>query len=198
MKFVIATNNAKKLKELCAILDEFGIEALSLSEAGVESDVEETGETFKENAKLKAISAMQATGLPAIADDSGLSVDAMFGRPGIYSARYGGAACQSDEDRCRFLLNQMKMITKGSRSARFISAICCTFPDGREIYAQGEIEGEILEEMQGSGGFGYDPLFFVEEFGCTFGEVPGEAKHTISHRGRALPKLEEQLRGEKF
>lgn len=193
MKFVIATNNAKKLKELRAILDEFGIEALSLSEAGVESDVEETGETFKENAKLKAISAMQATGLPAIADDSGLSVDAMFGRPGIYSARYGGTACQSDEDRCRFLLNQMKMIPKGSRSARFISAICCTFPDGREIYAQGEIEGEILEEMQGSGGFGYDPLFYVAKENATMAQISQERKNEISHRARAIEKLRKAL-----
>ncbi|MBR3866238.1 MAG: RdgB/HAM1 family non-canonical purine NTP pyrophosphatase, partial [Butyricicoccus sp.] len=142
-------------------------------------------------ARIKARAAFEYTGLPAIADDSGLAVDALGGAPGVYSARY----CEgTDKDRNAFLLKNMENVPDGERSARFVCALCCVLDEDREIAVEGACEGTILREERGEGGFGYDPLFFVELFGCTFGEVPAEAKHTISHRGRALRKLEEKLR----
>lgn len=194
MKFIIATNNAKKLRELRAILDDFGIEALSLSDAGVVSDVEETGKTFEENARLKAQAAMKSAGLPAIADDSGLVVDALHGEPGIYSARYGGDACQNDVERYELLLCNMEQVPDGARSARFVSAICLCFPDGREVMTRGEVEGEILRAPQGEGGFGYDPVFFLPGEGLSMAEIAPERKNEISHRARALCELREKLK----
>ena len=193
MKFIIATNNKKKLREMGAILEKFGVEALSLAEAGIESDVEETGTTFEENSRLKAQAAMQVSGLPAIADDSGLVVDALGGEPGIYSARYGGDKCKDDVERYLYLLENMENVPEGERSARFVSVITCVFPDGREISARGEIEGEILREAQGEGGFGYDPIFFVPEEGMTTAEMPQERKNEISHRAKSLKIMAEKL-----
>lgn len=192
MKFIIATNNKKKLKELSAILSDFNIEAVSLSEAGIESDVEETGTTFEENARLKAEAAMKISGLPAVADDSGLMVDALGGEPGIYSARYGGDLCKNDTERYEYLLENME--GKANRSARFVSAICCIFPDGREIITRGEIEGEILEAPRGEGGFGYDPVFFVPEENLSMAEITAERKNEISHRARSLAQLRDKLK----
>lgn len=194
MKFVIATNNGKKLRELRAILDDFGIEALSLSEAGIVSDVEETGKTFEDNARLKAQAAMKCAGLPAIADDSGLVVDALHGEPGIYSARYGGDACQNDIERYELLLRNMHAVSDDARSARFVSAICLSFPDGREVMTRGEIEGEILRAPQGEGGFGYDPIFFLPGEGVSMAELSAERKNEISHRARALYELRGKLK----
>ena len=190
MKFVIATNNKKKLKELSAILETLDIEAISLKEAGVETDVEETGTTFAENARLKAENAMKITGLPAVADDSGLEVAALNGEPGIYSARYGGEL-PDDEARYMFLLSNMKGIE--DRSARFVSSICCTFPEGDVISAEGYIEGEILEIPIGDEGFGYDPVFYVPSEGCTMAQLTAERKNEISHRANALSKFKEEL-----
>ena len=190
MKFVIATNNKKKLKELSAILETLDIEAISLKEAGVETDVEETGTTFAENARLKAENAMKITGLPAVADDSGLEVAALNGEPGIYSARYGGDL-PDDEARYMFLLSNMKGIE--DRSARFVSSICCTFPEGDVISAEGYIEGEILEIPIGDEGFGYDPVFYVPSEGCTMAQLTAERKNEISHRANALSKFKEEL-----
>jgi len=193
MKFIIATNNKKKLKELSVILNRLGVDAVSLAEAGVESDVEETGATFEENSRLKAIAAMEKSGLPAIADDSGLEVDALGGEPGIYSARYGGDACRDDKERYEYLLKNMENVPDGCRSARFVSVITCTFPDGREISARGEIEGEILRAPSGEGGFGYDPIFFVKEEGMTTAEMSAERKNEISHRARSLQIMSKKL-----
>lgn len=190
MKFVIATNNKKKLKELSAILDTLGIDALSLKEAGVETDVEETGTTFAENARLKAENAMRITGLPAVADDSGLEVFALNGEPGIYSARYGGDL-PDDEARYTYLLSNMRGIE--DRTARFVSTICCTFPDGDEILVEGEVRGEILEIAIGDGGFGYDPVFYLPDEECTMAQLSAERKNEISHRANALVKFKEEL-----
>lgn len=197
MNFIIATNNKKKLRELGAILEKFGVSAISLSEAGIVSDAEETGNTFEENSRIKAVSAMEISGLPAIADDSGLEVDALDGAPGIYSARYGGEECKNDTERYEFLLKNMEDVPEDKRNARFVSVITCIFPDGRELCARGEIEGEILFSPKGEGGFGYDPVFFVPSEGKTMAEISGERKNEISHRARALEimakKLEEVL-----
>jgi len=193
MKFIIATNNKKKLREMRAILEKFGVEALSLAEAGIESDVEETGTTFEENSRLKAVAAMQVSGLPAIADDSGLEVDALGGAPGIYSARYGGEKCKDDVERYQYLLENMENVPDGERTARFVSVINCVFPDGREISARGEIEGEILRGAYGEGGFGYDPIFFVPEEGMTTAEMSQERKNEISHRAKSLKIMAEKL-----
>lgn len=197
MKFIIATNNKKKLREMGAILEKLGVRAVSLAEAGIESDVEETGTTFEENSRLKAVAAMQVSGLPAIADDSGLEVDALGGEPGVFSARYGGDKCKDDVERYQYLLENMENVPDGERSARFVSVITCVFPDGRELSARGEIEGEILRAPRGEGGFGYDPVFFVESEGMTTSEMSQERKNEISHRAKSLEliakKLEEVL-----
>ena len=187
MQFVLASHNQKKLAEMATILDELGVEVLPLPENAPEP--EENGATFEENALIKARSAADFTGLPAIADDSGLCVDALGGAPGIYSARY----CEgTDLDRNTFLLKNMQ--DKDNRACRFVCAIACILPDGKKITVRGECEGELLRESRGGGGFGYDPLFFVPEYGCTFGELPGEGKNRISHRGRALRALKDALK----
>ena len=197
MKFIIATNNKKKLRELGAILGGLGVEAVSLAEAGVESDAEETGNTFEENSRIKALAAMKVSGLPAIADDSGLEVDALGGEPGIYSARYGGEKCKDDTERYEYLLDNLKEVPDGKRTARFVSVITCVFPDGRELSSRGEIEGEILRAPSGEGGFGYDPVFFVRSENMTMAEMSQERKNEISHRAKSLAgmakKLEEVL-----
>lgn len=186
MQFVLASHNKKKLAEMATILGGLGIEVLSLPENAPEP--EETGATFEENALIKAKSAADFTGLPAIADDSGLCVDALDGAPGIYSARY----CEgTDLDRNTFLLENMR--DKDNRACRFVCAIACILPDGQQVTVRGECEGELLRESRGAGGFGYDPLFFVPQYGCTFGELPGEEKNKVSHRGRALRALREAL-----
>ena len=159
MKFIIATNNPKKLVELERILNPLGIEAVSAKEAGVVLDeVEETGTTFAENAFLKADAAFKKTGMPAVADDSGLSVDALDGRPGVYSARYAGENA-TDKDRYTKLLNEMKDVPEDKRSAHFTSAICCILPDGSKIEVEGRCDGKIAFEPFGDKGFGYDPVF---------------------------------------
>lgn len=191
-KLILASNNANKLKELREILSELDIEVLSQREAGCDFEVEENGETFEENAYLKAIAVTEATGLPAIADDSGLEVDALGGAPGIYSARYGGSHDYDDAYRYGLLLKNMEGIEQ--RSARFVSAICCTMPGGEVIRARGECEGRILHAPRGENGFGYDPIFEVEGTGRSMAEIPPEEKNAISHRGRALEIFKEQLK----
>ena len=193
MEFIIATNNKKKLREMGAILEKLGVRALSLAEAGIESDAEETGTTFEENSRIKALAAMKVANLPAIADDSGLEVDALGGEPGVYSARYGGDKCRDDTERYEYLLENMKDIPDGKRAARFVSVITCVFPDGREISARGEIEGEILRAPCGEGGFGYDPVFFVPDEGMTTAEMTQERKNEISHRAKSLRIMAEKL-----
>lgn len=193
MVFVLASKNQHKLQEMSAILNKYGIELKLQSEMNVDIDVEETGTTFMENAFLKAEAVMQATGLPAIADDSGLEVDALGGEPGIYSARYGGDACTNDVERYKFLLKNLQQVPEDKRTGRFVCVIAAVFPDGKRISAYGCCEGIITCEPSGAGGFGYDPVFYVPEEGCTFSEMSAERKNEISHRANALRVFQEKL-----
>lgn len=190
MKFVLATHNPGKLKEMSAILSQFGVEVVSPKDLGITVDVEETGTTFAENAMLKARAICEAAKLPAIADDSGLCVDALSGGPGVYSARYGGEGLD-DKGRYQLLLNTMRGQT--TRAAHFACAIACAFPNGDELTAEGRCDGTIAFAPMGEGGFGYDPVFFVPELKKTFGQLTGEEKSAISHRGRALQSFVEKL-----
>lgn len=192
MKFIIATNNAKKLKELERILKPLGIDAVTAKEAGITlDDVDETGETFAENAYLKAKSAFDKTGMPAVADDSGLCVDALDGKPGIYSARYGGENA-TDEDKNKKILSEMKDVPVEKRNAHFSCAICCILPDGSKIEVEGICNGAIGYEPVGDGGFGYDPIFMCGE--NSYAQLTAEEKDAISHRGQALVKLQTELK----
>ena len=155
-------------------------------------EVEETGSTFEENAELKAAAACRQTGLPAVADDSGLQVDALNGAPGVFSARYAGEGA-TDADRNNKLLLEMSGIPDEKRSARFVSAICCVFPSGDKVYARGECEGKIGYEPKGENGFGYDPLFVVSD-GRTYAQLSDEEKDAISHRGNALKIFSQNLK----
>ena len=190
MKPVLASQNKGKLKEMQAILGELGIEVVLQSELGLAVDVEETGTTFAENATLKAKAVMEASGLPAIADDSGLCVDWLQGAPGIYSARYGGV--DSDEERNQLLLNNMKGAL--DRSAHFHADIVCCFPNGDILNTAGDIFGTIAYAPNGEGGFGYDPIFFVPSLRKTLAQVPAEDKNAISHRGNALRAMAVKLK----
>ena len=189
-KFVLATHNPGKLKEMGAILARFGVEVVSPKELGITVDVEETGATFAENAMLKARAICAAANLPAIADDSGLCVDALNGGPGVYSARYGGEGLD-DKGRYTLLLNSMRGQT--TRAAHFACAIACAFPNGDTLTAEGRCDGTIAFAPMGEGGFGYDPVFFVPEKAKTFGQLTAEEKSTISHRGKALKSFAEKL-----
>ncbi len=190
MKFVMATHNQKKLQELERILMPLHI---SVSAPDL-PEVEETGTTFAENAFLKADSACRETGLPAVADDSGLMVDALGGAPGVYSARYAGEDA-TDLDRIHKLLDAIKDVPQEKRTAKFVSAICCVFPDGTRITALGECAGTIAFAPEGEGGFGYDPIFLVN--GKSFAQLTAEEKDEISHRGRALRAFAKKLRNRK-
>ena len=187
MTFVIATHNAKKLKELKRILEPLGFDAMIREDL---PEVEETGTTFAENALLKAESACKVTGMPAIADDSGLMVDALDGAPGVYSARYAGEGA-TDKQRYEKLLSELEAVPEEKRTARFASAVCCVFPDGKVITAEGTCEGKIAYGPTGEGGFGYDPVFLVGE--RSYAEMTAEEKDSISHRGLALSKLAQEL-----
>ena len=190
MTFILATNNAKKLLELREILSDLGLDVVSLKEAGFDSDVEETGDTFVDNALLKATEACRVSGMPAIADDSGLVVAALGSAPGVRSARYGGDGL-SDADRTELLLKNMRGMEQ--RDAKFVSSIACVFPNGDILTAEGECRGEITQTPSGSGGFGYDPVFFLKEAGKTLAEMSPEEKHAVSHRGHALRELKRRL-----
>lgn len=191
MDFLIATHNIKKRDELARILAPLGVRVLTAEEAGVTlTDVEETGKTFEENAFLKADSGCRESGMPCIADDSGMEVDALGGAPGVYSARYAGEH-GNDQKNNRLLLENLRDVPAEKRTARFVSSVCCVFPDGRHFTVRGVCEGRIAFEPQGRGGFGYDPLFLVGN--KTFGELTAEEKDHISHRGNALRRLAREL-----
>ena len=195
MKLVLASQNQKKLREMNDILSGMGVEVCLQADVGIDIDVEETGTTFEENSLLKARAVMEASGLPAIADDSGLCVDALAGAPGVYSARYGGEGLD-DVGRYRLLLANMP---KGeARTAKFVSVITCCFPNGDVLTARGECPGTIAFAPMGEGGFGYDPVFFLPQLKKTFAQLTAEEKNAISHRGLALAafqiKLEEYLK----
>ena len=184
--FIMATHNKHKVEELSRILEPMGIHV----ETADLPEVEETGTTFEENARLKAFSACKATGLPSVADDSGIAVDALNGAPGVYSARYAGEDA-TDADRNRKLLEELKDVPVGKRSARFVSAICCVFPSGEEISVTGVCEGSVAFAPRGKDGFGYDPVFFVGD--KTYAELSPAEKDAVSHRGKALRMLKDEL-----
>ncbi len=192
MKIIAATKNKNKIKEFGEILK--GFQIISQEEAGVDIDVEETGTTFEENSYLKAKAIFDATGTPAIADDSGLEVDALGGEPGIYSARYGGEGLD-DKGRVKLLLKNMENIPDEKRTARFVCAI--TYIDEKKtIKARGTCEGFITHAPSGENGFGYDPVFFVKKFQKTLAEVSPEEKNSISHRGKALLQFADKIKKE--
>ena len=186
MKIVAATTNGGKVREFKEILSAAGCDVVSMHDVGIDVEVEETGSTFKENAQIKAKSVSMLCEYPVLADVSGLCVDALDGTPGIYSARFAGEGA-SDEDRNKKLLELLA--GKENRHAEYVSAVALIFPDGREIVTEGHVDGEILTEEQGHGGFGYDPLFYCNEIQKSFGIATPEEKNAVSHRGRALKQL---------
>ena len=187
MKAVLASQNAHKLKEIQAILSGLGIEVVPESALGLDIDVDENGATFEANSHLKAEAVMRAANMPAIADDSGLMVDALDGAPGVHSARYGPKGHDgTDDERIAFLLENMKDVPDAARTARFVCVITCLWPDGRKIVARGECPGRIAFRPRGENGFGYDPVFFLPEKEKTYAELSGAEKNAISHRARAL------------
>jgi len=190
MRYILASNNNGKLREMKVILAETGAEVVSQREAGADFEAEETGTTFEENALIKARAACQALGEPAIADDSGLCVDALGGAPGVYSARYGG--CKTDPERVTLLLKNLG--DEKDREAKFVSCIACVFPNGDVLMARGECPGTITTAPRGDGGFGYDPVFELPGTGKTMAQLTEEEKNAVSHRGRALKAFQEKLR----
>ena len=195
MRFVLATHNPGKLREMGEILKDFGIEVVSPRDLGITVDVEETGTTFAENALLKAKAICKEANLAAIADDSGLCVDALNGAPGVYSARYGGEGL---DDKGRYMLLLSSLRGAPTRAAHFACAVACAFPNGDTLTAEGRCDGSIAYAPLGEGGFGYDPVFLLPGTGKTFGQLTQEEKSAVSHRGRALKdfagKLEAYLK----
>jgi XTP/dITP diphosphohydrolase len=194
MKIVLASRNPHKLVEISKITEKFGFELILQSELGLDLDVEETGTTFEENSYQKAYAVMKATGLPALADDSGIAVDALNGEPGIYSARYGFDESLDDWGRLQLLLKNTEHVPDGQRQAQFVCVITMVTPDGQVIQARGEIHGELTREPRGENGFGYDPIFYYPPFGKTTAEISSEEKNEVSHRGNALKVFYEKLK----
>ena len=194
MKVVLASKNKHKLEEISKITEKFDIELILQSECGVDLDVEENGTTFEENSYIKAKAVMDATGLPALADDSGIAVDALNGEPGIYSARYGFDESLDDWGRMMLLLKNTEHVPDGQRQARFVCVITLVTPDGKMIQARGEVHGELTREPKGENGFGYDPIFYYPPTQCTTAQLPTEMKNEISHRGNALKLFYEKMK----
>ena len=194
MKVVLASKNPHKLVEIRQITDKFGFELVLQSQLGVDIDVEETGTTFEENSLLKAKAVMEATGLPAIADDSGICVDALGGEPGIYSARYGFDETLDDWGRLELLLKNTEHVPDGQRQAQFVCVITFITPDGNVIQARGEIHGELTRQPAGENGFGYDPIFYYPPLGKTTAELTSEEKNQVSHRANALNLFYQKLK----
>lgn len=191
-RLVLASHNRKKARELRSILEPLGMELLSLADFPGAPEPEETGDAFAENAVIKAASAAAFTGLPALADDSGLEVDALDGRPGVRSARFAGENA-GDQENNALLLKELEGIPKLRRSARFVSVIAFVRPGGAAVTFRGTTEGRILDAPRGTGGFGYDPLFWSNALRRSFGEAEAEAKNRVSHRGRALMQFVEYI-----
>ena len=194
MKVVLASKNRHKLEEISKITEKFDMELVLQSELGVDIDVEETGTTFEENSFLKAEAVMKATGLPALADDSGIAVDALNGEPGVYSARYGFDESLDDWGRLELLLRNTEHVPDGQRQAQFVCVITMVTPDGQTIQARGEIHGELTRAPKGENGFGYDPIFYYPPLGMTTAELSPEVKNSVSHRGNALKIFYEKLK----
>ena len=206
-QIIFATGNAGKMKEIREILNGTGWNVLSLKDAGIDADIEENGTTFEENAKIKAegirnwclengipgCSGISAEEIIVLADDSGLEIDWLGGEPGIYSARYMGHETSYREKNAN-LISRLDGVPKEKRTARFVCAIAAAFPDGRVETVRGTMEGRIGYEEKGANGFGYDPIFFLPEYGCTSAELSMEEKNKISHRGKALQAIKEELR----
>ncbi len=194
MKVVLASKNRHKLEEISKITEKFDMELILQSELGIGIDVEETGTTFEENSFLKADAVMKATGLPALADDSGIAVDALNGEPGVYSARYGFDESLDDWGRLELLLKNTQHVPDGQRQAKFVCVITMVTPDGKTIQARGEIHGELTREPRGENGFGYDPIFYYPPLGKTTAELSPEEKNRVSHRANALKIFYEILK----
>ena len=194
MKVVLASKNKHKLEEISQITRKFDMELVLQSELGVDIDVEETGTTFEENSFLKAEAVMKATGLPALADDSGIAVDALNGEPGIYSARYGFDPTLDDWGRLLLLLKNTEHVPDGKRQAQFVCVITLVTPEGQTIQARGEVHGELLRSPAGENGFGYDPIFYYPPYGKTLAQATPEEKNRVSHRAVALKVLYQKLK----
>lgn len=186
MRVVLASKNRHKLEEISKITRQFDMELILQSDLGVDIEVEETGSTFEENSFMKAEAVMKATGLPALADDSGIAVDALGGAPGIYSARYGFDDSLDDWGRLKLLLKNMEAVPDGQRQAKFVCVITMVTPEGKTVQARGEIHGELTREPRGENGFGYDPIFYYPPLGKTTAELSSEEKNRVSHRANAL------------
>ena len=194
MKVVLASKNRHKLEEISKITEKFDMELVLQSDLGVDIDVEENGTTFEENSLIKAEAVMKATGLPALADDSGIAVDALNGEPGIYSARYGFDESLDDWGRLCLLLKNTEHVPDGERQAKFVCVITMVTPDGKTIQARGEIHGELTREAKGENGFGYDPIFYYPPLGKTTAELSSEEKNQVSHRANALKVFDDKLK----
>lgn len=191
-RIIFATSNEGKMKEIRMILADKNIEVVSLKEAGITADIEETGTTFEENAIIKAKAIMELTGEIVLSDDSGLEVDYMDKAPGVYSARFMGEDTSYDIKN-QYIIDQLKEAKEEERTARFVCVIACAFPSGEIVTRRGTIEGVIAHEIVGTNGFGYDPIFYIPEYGCTTAELSSEQKNEISHRGKALKAMKEVL-----
>ena len=189
---IFATGNQEKMKEIRMILADIGIPILSMKEAGITADIVENGKTFEENAIIKAKTILELTGDMALADDSGLEIDYLNGEPGIYSARYMGEDTSYDIKN-RSLIERLEGVPTEKRTARFVCSIACALPDGRILTSRGTMGGHIGYEIKGGNGFGYDPIFYLPEFGCTSAELSPEQKNEVSHRGKALREMRRKL-----
>ena len=188
---ILASNNKDKVKEVKEILK--GYDIISMKEAGIDVDIEENGTTFEENAIIKAMQVAKTLGIPALADDSGLEIDALNKEPGIYSARYLGEDTPYSIKNAN-LIQRLEGVPEEKRTARFVCAIAAVLPDGRELTTRATIEGRIGYEEKGTNGFGYDPIFYVPEFGKSTAELTEEEKNQVSHRGKALELMKEELK----
>lgn len=192
MELVIASNNQNKIREIKQIIGDKFTKIYSLKELGVEVDVEETGATFFENSLIKAKAITEITGKASLADDSGLVVDVLGGAPGVYSARFAGEPC-NDENNNDKLLKLLEGVKYEDKTARFVSVVTLYYPNGEYVFSEGSVEGHVLSERRGDGGFGYDPLFYCDKLGKTFGEASQEEKNLLSHRANALSELRKKL-----
>lgn len=192
-KIIFATGNEGKMKEIRLLLEDLGIRILSLKEAGIHLEIQEDGKTFEENAVIKARTVMKETGALVLADDSGLEIDYLNGEPGVYSARYLGEDT-SYRIKNQNLIDRLRGVPEEKRTARFVCVIAAVFPDGRILTTRGTIEGIIGYEERGEGGFGYDPIFWLPEYGCSTAELSMEKKNELSHRGKALSAMKKELR----
>ena len=191
-RIIFATGNEGKMREIRMILEDLGVPVLSMKEAGISADIEENGKSFAENAAIKAKAIMEMTGEIVMADDSGLEIDYLDGAPGIYSARFMGEDTSYDIKN-KALIDKLAGVPDEKRTARFVCAIACALPDGQILESRGTMEGIIGYEIKGENGFGYDPIFYLPECGCTSAEISPEKKNELSHRGKALRAMKEKL-----